>query len=181
MTSLERTLPRPGDWVMWVSLSSSFWCWTHKAEMRLSVSAGTAGIFRPTELRSRNNQQMRKLLLKEETRFHSLIHSDTGKVYACVYGGSISSSHENEKEIFDRSWQPFRYHETVNWDMFHTTTLEYGLPRIWVIWVICLPFLYTIQYAQIPSGRCRLAQSAGRFCSPLIVWELVTGEFWAPS
>ena len=93
MTSLERTLPRPGDWVMWVSLPLSFWCWTHNAQMRLNMSAGTAGIFLPTKLRSRTNQQMRKLFLKQENRFHSLIHTDTTTDYkraSKVYHGLLS-------------------------------------------------------------------------------------------
>ena len=58
--------------------------------MWLNMSAGTAGIFRPTELRSRTNQQMRKLFLKKE---NLLIHPDTTKDYKRaneVYHGLLS-------------------------------------------------------------------------------------------
>ena len=61
--------------------------------MRLNVSAGTAGIFRPTELRSRTNLQMRKLFLKKENRLHLLIHPDTTTDYKRankVYHGLLS-------------------------------------------------------------------------------------------
>ena len=75
--------------------------------MRLTMSVGTAGIFRPTELRSRNNQQMpAKIVAKKENRFNSLIHSDitmafnkVGKVYACVWGSTSCHENENKKRF----------------------------------------------------------------------------------